>query len=478
MTPSQAILRLRTDASHRRLSPPVLRALIRLGLQATDLTAIAAAGIFASAWQPSAAGPGATANILIACLLACHLFPALKAYGPISPGAPSLVLRLLAGWAAISMTMAILTLVMDAGDERHLAWLGAWLLSGALALALTRVAWGLTLGHGTGQQRLARKVAIVGGGELLAATAARLARNSRLGTNVVAVLELGLPAADELPAFRQRLFRVADLQARIASGDTVERVVLACPADQLDRAAEALRHLPIDVDWAAPALGSASCAAGERSLSLLPLQRRPISGTFAVLKAVEDRVLGGLLLLFVAPLMLLIALLIKLTSPGPVLYRQLRHGFDHELISVLKFRTMHVASCDAADAAAFRQATRHDPRITGIGGFLRRTSLDELPQLINVVRGEMSLVGPRPHPVALNERYLHRIEGYLGRHRVRPGITGWAQINGCRGETVDDEAMLRRLRYDLEYIENWSPIVDLKILMLTAFRGFINQNAY
>jgi putative colanic acid biosynthesis UDP-glucose lipid carrier transferase len=159
-------------------------------------------------------------------------------------------------------------------------------------------------------------------------------------------------------------------------------------------------------------------------------------------------------------------------SPGPVLFRQPRHGSDGQVFDVLKFRTMRVTEADAP-----RQARRDDPRVTRPGRFLRRTSLDELPQLVNVLAGDMSLVGPRPHPVALNHEFAGRIHAFMQRHRVKPGITGWAQVHGYRGETDTLEKMQKRFEYDLYYIEHWSLGLDLKILLrtLTALRG---ENAY
>ena len=183
-----------------------------------------------------------------------------------------------------------------------------------------------------------------------------------------------------------------------------------------------------------------------------------------------------LLLVALSPVMLLIALAVRLDSAGPVLFRQTRYGFNNEEFTVFKFRTMRIDT--ANPAAALEQARRNDPRITKVGRFLRRTSLDELPQLLNVLKGEMSLVGPRPHAVAHNEQYSRIIDEYFSRHRVKPGITGWAQINGLRGETDTAEKMRKRVEYDVYYIDHWSLLFDIRILFLTLFVGFINRNAY
>jgi putative colanic acid biosynthesis UDP-glucose lipid carrier transferase len=173
-------------------------------------------------------------------------------------------------------------------------------------------------------------------------------------------------------------------------------------------------------------------------------------------------------------LLLLVAILVKLTSPGPVVFKQRRYGLDGREIAVYKFRTMSVTE----DGADIRQASRTDSRITKIGAILRRTSFDELPQLINVLQGRMSLVGPRPHAVAHNEEYRKLIKGYMVRHKVLPGITGLAQVNGCRGETTRLEDMEKRVNFDLDYLRHWSPLLDIKIILLTAVKVLRDDQAY
>jgi len=200
----------------------------------------------------------------------------------------------------------------------------------------------------------------------------------------------------------------------------------------------------------------------------------PFLGMNAVVKRTEDLVLGALIFLACLPVMLVIALAVKLGSPGPVIFRQRRHGLDGREIVVYKFRTMRVLE----DGLEFRQARRDDPRITKVGAFLRRYSLDELPQLLNVLQGHMSLVGPRPHAVAMNDLYRNVISGYMIRHKVRPGITGWAQVNGFRGETDTLEKMKARVEHDLAYVSNWSLLLDLSILARTAWAVVRGRNAY
>jgi putative colanic acid biosynthesis UDP-glucose lipid carrier transferase len=200
----------------------------------------------------------------------------------------------------------------------------------------------------------------------------------------------------------------------------------------------------------------------------------PFYGVNGWLKRFEDVVLGSLILLLIAVPMALIALAIKLTSKGPVFFQQRRYGLNGEEIRVLKFRTMTV--CE--DGPSVQQATKNDQRITKLGAFLRRTSLDELPQFVNVLRGEMSIVGPRPHAVVHNEMYRRMIHGYMLRHKVKPGITGWAQVNGWRGETDTLEKMEQRVHHDLHYIQNWGLLLDLKIIFRTVFGSGTRQNAY
>ena len=207
---------------------------------------------------------------------------------------------------------------------------------------------------------------------------------------------------------------------------------------------------------------------------VVPLFDTPLNGINKVFKRVEDVLLSLMILLFISPVLLLIAAAVKFTSEGPVIFRQTRYGMDGKPIMVWKFRSMSVMENDSI----VTQAKKGDVRVTKVGAFLRRTSLDELPQFFNVLLGGMSIVGPRPHAVAHNEQYRNLIEGYMLRHKVKPGITGWAQINGWRGETDTLDKMQKRVEYDLEYIRDWSIWLDIKIIFLTVFKGFIHKSAY
>jgi putative colanic acid biosynthesis UDP-glucose lipid carrier transferase len=200
----------------------------------------------------------------------------------------------------------------------------------------------------------------------------------------------------------------------------------------------------------------------------------PLQGMSGFWKRTFDVVLACFALVFFSPVLLIMALAIKRSSPGPVLFKQRRYGLNGEEILVYKFRSMTV--CE--DGPVVAQATEKDSRVTPLGAFLRRTSLDELPQIFNVLEGKMSFVGPRPHAVAHNEEYRKLINGYMIRHKVRPGITGWAQVNGLRGETSTIDKMQRRVQYDLDYLKNWSLWLDLKILARTALVVAYDRNAY
>ena len=239
-----------------------------------------------------------------------------------------------------------------------------------------------------------------------------------------------------------------------------------------------LRHLTVEVrfipEWGdIPLLNHrVSNIAGFYSFDL---SCTPMEGPARVVKRAEDLILGALICLMILPLCLLICIAIKFTSPGPVVFKQYRTGINGRRFKVYKFRSMVVHEEGAGQVT---QAKKTDSRVTKVGAFLRRTSLDELPQFFNVLQGRMSIVGPRPHALAHNEYYKDLVESYMQRHKVKPGITGWAQVNGYRGETDTLDKMQKRVECDLWYIDNWSLSLDLKIIFLTLFKGFVDKNAY
>jgi putative colanic acid biosynthesis UDP-glucose lipid carrier transferase len=200
----------------------------------------------------------------------------------------------------------------------------------------------------------------------------------------------------------------------------------------------------------------------------------PFTGTNELVKRISDIVLGSIIMVMISPLLLAVAIGVKMSSPGPIIFRQKRNGLDGEEIIVYKFRSMRTQD----NGPVVKQATKGDPRITPFGAFIRKTSLDELPQFVNVLQGRMSIVGPRPHAVAHNEEYRRLIKAYMVRHKVKPGITGWAQVNGYRGETDTIEKMQARVEYDLEYLRNWSLGLDLQIIIRTARVMLFDRNAY
>ncbi|MFC5577705.1 undecaprenyl-phosphate glucose phosphotransferase [Lysobacter niabensis] len=261
----------------------------------------------------------------------------------------------------------------------------------------------------------------------------------------------------------------------------INQVWIALPMsaqEQINDILDALDHSTADIKFVPDLFGlqllnhSVDQVAG---LPVINLRASPLDGNARLLKAAEDRLLAALILVLIAPLLATIALMVKLGSPGPVLFRQKRHGLDGKIIEVWKFRTMRV---HAEEDGKVTQATRNDPRITPIGRVLRRSSADELPQFFNVLQGTMSIVGPRPHALAHNHQYKDEVENYMQRHRVKPGITGWAQVNGLRGETDTVAKMAARVEYDLYYMQNWSLWFDLRIIVMTVFKGIGGKNAY
>ena len=257
-------------------------------------------------------------------------------------------------------------------------------------------------------------------------------------------------------------------------------IVIVATAADLPRSAglaDAISELPVSLHIVPAEIGEllGSARLGELgALATIQLLRAPLSAFDRVLKRGFDIVAAVAGLLLFSPLFLLVSIAIKLDSCGPVFFRQSRHGYNNDTIRVFKFRSMTTME----DGPAFRQATKNDPRVTRVGRIIRRTNIDELPQLINVLVGEMSIVGPRPHPVALNMTFQQHISPLSRRHNVKPGITGWAQVHGCRGETDTIEKMQRRIEYDFYYIDNWSFMLDLKTIMMTIFSKGAYLNAF
>jgi putative colanic acid biosynthesis UDP-glucose lipid carrier transferase len=328
----------------------------------------------------------------------------------------------------------------------------------------------------------ARRVVFAGCNEASIALARQLRTNSKTGMTVLGFFDdRGRDRLndDGVTGEAQLLGKLKDLPA-FADAHGVNVIFLALPIRKVARVMELLDQLRDSTvsiyyvpDIAVFDLIQTRSATME-GVPVIAMCETPFHGYNGVAKRATDIILTSLILLMAAPLMAVVALLVRMSSPGPVIFKQQRYGLNGERFTVYKFRTMFVME----DGAEIRQASRNDPRTTPIGRFLRSYSLDELPQLINVLQGRMSLVGPRPHAVAHNEMYRKLIKGYMARHKVLPGITGLAQVSGFRGETADVAQMEARVRYDLEYLRNWSIGLDLRILAKTALRVMKDSRAF
>jgi Undecaprenyl-phosphate glucose phosphotransferase len=341
-----------------------------------------------------------------------------------------------------------------------------------------------TIGHG-------RIQAAIAAGRIEARRAILIGSRARQGKIGKRLREAGVRVVGSLP-FPSSAHESASSDEPRFDRDEARRMIELCRAQKADdvvilataselrasaRLADVFSELPVALHMipvdAEDVLSSAQL--GELgALVTIQLLHPPLSCVHRVLKRLFDLAAAGIGLLLLSPLLILVAIAIKLDSRGPVFFRQTRHGYNNETIRVLKFRSMTTTE----DGYAFSQAKRDDPRVTRIGQLLRRSNLDELPQLLNVLTGEMSIVGPRPHPVALNRIFEEHISPFSRRHNVKPGITGWAQVNGHRGQTDTLEKMQRRFECDLYYIENWSFLLDVKIILMTLFSKSAYRNAF
>ena len=383
--------------------------------------------------------------------------------------------RLLFGFGVAILVLLSAAYLLKISQTFSRGWVLTWFSMSVCTLVIVHYGLSRLIQGWVSYGLFARNIAIYGSGEIAEKLTRHLCRHPER-SNVVGVY-------DDLFGSNTGSMAVAgglsDL-IRTCTSTRLDEILIALPLSEetrIERVVTELSALPVDIrlcpDMSAFRLRPMGLLNYD-GVAILELARRPIDHWGPILKMLEDKILSVLALTIAAPLMLFIALAIRLDSEGPVFFRQRRHGFNHSIISVIKFRTMTVIE----DGTNVRQATRDDHRITRVGRFLRKTSLDELPQLLNVVRGEMSLVGPRPHALAHNEYYAAMLERYTSRHKVKPGITGWAQINGYRGETDTPEKMRLRMECDLYYIENWSLWFDLKILLLTPFYGLVGKNVY
>jgi Undecaprenyl-phosphate glucose phosphotransferase len=344
-----------------------------------------------------------------------------------------------------------------------------------LLVATTRVAFRVWLESLRRRGLNLKSILLIGAGELGERVVETIEHHRELGFRVTGVLsrDLLLPGTTVRGA---PVIGTTDELERVLREQTVDQVILALPSEDMPLMKSLMERLAlhtVDVKIVPDLFQYVTLYGGLEEFGGLPivsLQGGPLEGWNLVAKRAFDVLFSAVALLLVSPVMLVVALAVKLASRGPMLYRQERMGMDGAVFQIFKFRTMRA---DAEQAGA-RMATAGDERRTAVGGFLRRTSLDELPQLFNVLRGDMSLVGPRPERPVFIEEFKRQIPKYHLRHKVKAGITGWAQINGLRGQT----SIQKRIEYDLYYIENWSLLLDLKILVRTALGGFLSRNAY
>ena len=394
-------------------------------------------------------------------------------------------MRLASAWSVVFLLTVAASFFAKAGDDFSRVWLGSFYVVGLITLLAFRRALFLMVRRWTRQGRLDRRAVVVGAGGSGEALVAALAAQRDSDVRVIGAFDdrgddRSSAACNGVP----KLGTVDDL-VEFARHTRVDLVIFSLPISAEGRILQMLKKLwvlPLDIRLAAH---TNKLRFRPRSYSyigdvaVLDIFDRPIADWDVVMKWLFDKIIGSLVLICAAPVMLLIALAIKLTSKGPIFFKQRRYGFNNELVEIYKFRSMYA---DATDATASKLVTRDDPRVTPVGRFIRKTSLDELPQLFNVVfTGNLSLVGPRPHAVhakAAEHLYDEAVDGYFARHRVKPGITGWAQINGWRGETDSREKILHRVEHDLYYIENWSIPFDLYILARTPFALLRSENAY
>ncbi len=496
------------DARSRTMSrSPLL--LLPFLMGAADAAVILGTGLAAAVLR-AGGGPVPADPVLVATLAALLGINAVTLSGGYDlrgrAGFVVLTGRAVRAWSLVFLVLIIAGYLTKTLEAYSRLWAVGWYVSAAIGLGLVRVGGEAQRRRLRRSGRLASTVAIVdlcGGGAAFARNLVRDSVDLRLlgvfrprpdqsapcdGAPACTPPCVGTGCANdnavhtgpgpsglvELIAL-SRLFRIDDVLVLISGQTPVDgepgvnmpailRVLGTIPATvRLCPLMPELSHAPIRE------------AALWHDRAVLTVHHRPLGGWSSTVKRAEDLVLGGIMVILLAPLMLIIAALVKLDSPGPALFRQPRQGFNQNIFTVLKFRSMtHTVVPDGE----VRQAVRGDARVTRLGRILRRTSLDELPQIFNVLRGDMSLVGPRPHAIVHNELYSGLIDDYLGRHRVQPGITGWAQVNGLRGETETLDKMQRRVEHDLTYIDNWSVLLDLKIIFYTALSVLRDRTAY
>jgi Undecaprenyl-phosphate glucose phosphotransferase len=469
-------------------APPISRlllvALVRLG----ESLGVLVAGLLAYAYAPgftSGFDPIYLVPLLAAAVLTALFAQAAEAYDTATFRTRSQqVGRIVAAWTLVFACFAVLGIFFDLGGRFQHSWFGAWYAFGAVGFAGERLVLGSVVRRWTREGRLDRRTVIVGGGDAAADLIRTLEASPDNDIRICGIFDDR--SDDRSPAIvagYPKLGTIRELVefARVAR---IELLIVTIPLTAERRVVELLKTLwvlPVDIRLAAHTdkLRYRERAQGFLgSVPLVDLAERPLSDWDVLVKRIFDIVVTLVALIVLAPVFVATAIIVRLDSPGPVLFRQRRYGFNNEVIEVFKFRSMYHHH---ADPEAKRVVTKGDPRVTRVGRFIRKTSIDELPQLFNVLRGELSLVGPRPHAVhahTANRLWDEVVDGYFARHKVKPGVTGWAQINGWRGEVDTDEKIEKRVEFDLYYIDNWSVAFDLYILVRTPFALLNSENAY
>ena len=388
-----------------------------------------------------------------------------QAAAPLRRLVPAMVVSL------FTLTAIAFALRLDFLDFAYArTWLGAWFALTLVGVVVARVALRTAIASLSRSGRLRRNIAIVGSGEQAARMMQALNGGREPWNNLVGIYDDRREHRDGDAVPRTPAHSIDDL-IELVRNNMVDDIVVALPWAANTRLIELvtrLDDLPVEIHIGsdlASFVFPRSTLGWLSGVAVLDVVKNPLAGWRAILKIIEDKVLATLMIILLSPLLAAIALAVRLNSPGPILFRQPRFGLNNQIFHVYKFRSMYHGRPPEIGTP---QAKRNDPRITRVGAVIRKTSLDELPQLFNVLEGTMSLVGPRPHAVDHNEYYGGVIDSYFARHRMKPGITGWAQVNGLRGETDVPEKMKARVQFDLEYIENWSLWLDLKIIARTA----------
>jgi Undecaprenyl-phosphate glucose phosphotransferase len=389
-----------------------------------------------------------------------------------------------AAWCGTFVGALIIVMLLKESESISRVWLASWFVAGFLNVAIVRQVAHHVIGLWASEGRLQQNVVLVGGGEVGRRLIEALRASGVTYINIVGMFDDR--SAERAPNDIGGVKKLGgfDELVRFARSNRVDVLFVALPLLAEKRMLELLKKLwVLPVEIRLSALDSrlrfdSGTYSYVGNIPFFDVYKKPLADWDHVVKSVSDRLIAGTMLLFALPIFAITAIAIKLDSKGPVFFRQRRFGFNNELIEVYKFRTL---SHENRDDNAEKLVTSDDDRVTRVGRFLRRSSIDELPQLITVLKGDMAMVGPRPHAVlakAGDQLYGDVVDGYFARHRVKPGLTGWAQINGWRGETDTDEKIQRRTEHDLFYIDNWSLLFDLYIIIRTPWALLKGENAY